>query len=73
MCVCVRLGDDKALRKGQVLTLLAEQALTRLDFKAAYIHCQELMAAGTRPGGDLVETRWRPGVQLHLHAAQWQQ
>ncbi|XP_069014456.1 NBAS subunit of NRZ tethering complex [Embiotoca jacksoni] len=39
-------GDDEATRKGQVLTLLAEQALQHLDFKASYIHCQDLMAAG---------------------------
>ncbi|XP_026175129.1 NBAS subunit of NRZ tethering complex isoform X3 [Mastacembelus armatus] len=39
-------GDDEATRKGQVLTLLAEQALQCLDFKASYIHCQDLMAAG---------------------------
>lgn len=44
MCVCA--GDDKATRKGQVLTLLAEQALQYLDFKTSYIHCQDLMAAG---------------------------
>lgn len=42
--VCV--GDDKATRKGQVLMLLAEQALQFLDFKTSYIHCQDLMAAG---------------------------
>jgi len=29
-----------------VLTLLAEQALHCQDFKASYIHCQDLMAAG---------------------------
>ncbi|KAM4522694.1 NBAS subunit of NRZ tethering complex isoform 2-T2 [Odontesthes bonariensis] len=39
-------GGDEATRKGQVLTLLAEQALQCLDFKASYIHCQDLMAAG---------------------------
>uniref|UniRef100_A0A7N8Y0N8 NBAS subunit of NRZ tethering complex n=1 Tax=Mastacembelus armatus TaxID=205130 RepID=A0A7N8Y0N8_9TELE len=38
--------DCRATRKGQVLTLLAEQALQCLDFKASYIHCQDLMAAG---------------------------
>lgn len=53
VCVCVSVcvracqGDDEATRKGQVLTLLAEQALQCLDFKASYIHCQDLMAAGT--------------------------
>ncbi|XP_073708858.1 NBAS subunit of NRZ tethering complex [Garra rufa] len=38
-------GDDEAKRKGQVLTLLAEQAQRCQDFKASYIHCQDLMAA----------------------------
>jgi len=42
----VTLGDDKDARKGQVLTLLAEQALQCLDFKASSIHCRDLMAAG---------------------------
>uniref|UniRef100_A0A8C4NK71 NBAS subunit of NRZ tethering complex n=1 Tax=Dicentrarchus labrax TaxID=13489 RepID=A0A8C4NK71_DICLA len=46
-------GDDKATRKGQVLTLLAEQALQCLDFKASYIHCQDLMAAGMYPAWDV--------------------
>ena len=44
MSVCA--GDDEATRKGQVLNLLAEQALQYLDFKTSYIHCQDLMAAG---------------------------
>ncbi|TNN50118.1 E3 ubiquitin-protein ligase TRIM39 [Liparis tanakae] len=39
-------SDDKDARKGQVLTLLAEQALQCLDFKACSIHCRDLMAAG---------------------------
>ncbi|GAA6077045.1 NBAS subunit of NRZ tethering complex isoform X1 [Tachysurus ichikawai] len=39
-------GDDVSQRKGQVLTLLAEQALHNHDYKASYIHCQDLMAAG---------------------------
>ncbi|XP_070705315.1 NBAS subunit of NRZ tethering complex [Pempheris klunzingeri] len=46
-------GDDKDARKGQVLTLLAEQALQRLDFKASYIHCQDLMAAGYSPAWEV--------------------
>ncbi|KAM3602383.1 uncharacterized protein V6R79_003119 [Siganus canaliculatus] len=46
-------GDDKAARKGQVLTLLAEQALQCLDFKASYIHCQDLMSAGYSPAWDV--------------------
>lgn len=46
-------GDDEATRKGQVLTLLAEQALQCLDFKASYIHCQDLMSAGYSPAWDV--------------------
>ncbi|XP_056125295.1 NBAS subunit of NRZ tethering complex isoform X1 [Rhinichthys klamathensis goyatoka] len=46
-------GDDEARRKGQVLTLLAEQALHCQDFKASYIHCQDLMAAGYSDGWDV--------------------
>ncbi|KAM9782609.1 NBAS subunit of NRZ tethering complex [Neosynchiropus ocellatus] len=46
-------GGDEAARKGQVLTLLAEQALQYLDFKASYIHCQDLMAAGYSPAWDV--------------------
>ncbi|XP_034017552.1 neuroblastoma-amplified sequence isoform X2 [Thalassophryne amazonica] len=46
-------GDDEAKRKGQVLTLLAEQALQCLDFKASYIHCQDLMAAGYSPAWEV--------------------
>ncbi|XP_078145981.1 NBAS subunit of NRZ tethering complex [Centroberyx gerrardi] len=46
-------GDDEAVRKGQVLTLLAEQALQCLDFKASYIHCQDLMAAGYSPAWEV--------------------
>ncbi|XP_041345112.1 neuroblastoma-amplified sequence isoform X2 [Pyrgilauda ruficollis] len=39
-------GDDQTERKGQVLILLVEQALSFQDYKAASMHCQELMAAG---------------------------
>ncbi|XP_066532404.1 NBAS subunit of NRZ tethering complex [Hoplias malabaricus] len=46
-------GDDEARRKGQVLTLLAEQALHCHDYKASYIHCQDLMAAGYSEGWDV--------------------
>lgn len=46
-------GDDEATRKGQVLTLLAEQALQTLDFKASYIHCRDLMTAGYSPAWDV--------------------
>uniref|UniRef100_A0A8D3AE62 NBAS subunit of NRZ tethering complex n=1 Tax=Scophthalmus maximus TaxID=52904 RepID=A0A8D3AE62_SCOMX len=46
-------GDDEATRKGQVLTLLAEQALQCLDFKTSYIHCQDLMAAGYSPAWEV--------------------
>ncbi|XP_069742445.1 NBAS subunit of NRZ tethering complex isoform X2 [Narcine bancroftii] len=43
-------GNDKVARKGQVLVLLADQALGYQDFKVASIHCQELMSAGYRAG-----------------------
>uniref|UniRef100_A0A8C3R102 NBAS subunit of NRZ tethering complex n=1 Tax=Cyanoderma ruficeps TaxID=181631 RepID=A0A8C3R102_9PASS len=39
-------GDDQMERKGQVLILLVEQALSFQDYKAASMHCQELMATG---------------------------
>ncbi|XP_066453161.1 NBAS subunit of NRZ tethering complex [Eleutherodactylus coqui] len=38
-------GNEEAEMKGQVLTLLAEQALYCQDYKAANGHCQELMIA----------------------------
>ncbi|XP_010178439.1 PREDICTED: neuroblastoma-amplified sequence-like, partial [Mesitornis unicolor] len=37
-------GDDQMERKGQILILLVEQALSFQDYKAASMHCQELMA-----------------------------
>ncbi|XP_061478724.1 NBAS subunit of NRZ tethering complex isoform X2 [Rhineura floridana] len=40
-------GDDQMERKGQVLILLVEQALQFQDYKAANMHCQELMASGS--------------------------
>ncbi|XP_077593113.1 NBAS subunit of NRZ tethering complex isoform X2 [Stigmatopora nigra] len=46
-------GDDEGARKGQVLTLLAQQALHAPDFKASYVHCQDLMAAGYAPAWDV--------------------
>ncbi|XP_013359802.1 PREDICTED: neuroblastoma-amplified sequence isoform X2 [Chinchilla lanigera] len=39
-------GEDPEERRGQVLVLLAEQALRFHDYKAANLHCQELMATG---------------------------
>uniref|UniRef100_A0A8C5AQW2 NBAS subunit of NRZ tethering complex n=1 Tax=Gadus morhua TaxID=8049 RepID=A0A8C5AQW2_GADMO len=47
-------GDEADQRKGQVLTLLAEQAAQCLDYKASYIHCQDLMAAGFSPAWEVV-------------------
>ncbi|XP_036891385.1 neuroblastoma-amplified sequence [Sturnira hondurensis] len=40
------IGEDPDERRGQVLMLLVEQALRFHDYKAASVHCQELMAAG---------------------------
>ncbi|KAM5262785.1 NBAS subunit of NRZ tethering complex [Ctenodactylus gundi] len=39
-------GEDSEERRGQVLILLAEQALRFHDYKVANLHCQELMATG---------------------------
>ncbi|XP_069350101.1 NBAS subunit of NRZ tethering complex isoform X2 [Eulemur rufifrons] len=39
-------GEDLEERRGQVLILLVEQALRFHDYKAANMHCQELMATG---------------------------
>lgn len=39
-------GEDPEERRGQVLILLVEQALRFHDYKAASVHCQELMATG---------------------------
>lgn len=39
-------GEDPEERRGQVLILLVEQALRFHDYKAANVHCQELMATG---------------------------
>ncbi|KAJ8008712.1 hypothetical protein DPEC_G00081260 [Dallia pectoralis] len=39
-------GGDGWRRRGQVLTLLAEQALQAADLNTSFIHCQDLMASG---------------------------
>ncbi|XP_044147062.1 LOW QUALITY PROTEIN: neuroblastoma-amplified sequence [Bufo gargarizans] len=39
-------GNEETEMKGQVFTLLAEQALQCQDYKAANGHCQELLTAG---------------------------
>ncbi|XP_024408243.2 NBAS subunit of NRZ tethering complex [Desmodus rotundus] len=46
-------GEDPDERRGQVLMLLAEQALRLHDYKAASVHCQELMATGYSKGWDV--------------------
>ncbi|KAG2468231.1 NBAS protein, partial [Polypterus senegalus] len=43
-------GDNLLERKGQVLTLLAEQSLHVQDYKAANSYCQELMSTGYNEG-----------------------
>ena len=45
-CLHVFIGEDPEERRGQVLILLVEQALRFHDYKAANVHCQELMATG---------------------------
>ncbi|XP_036003421.1 neuroblastoma-amplified sequence isoform X3 [Fundulus heteroclitus] len=63
-------GDDNGRRKGQVLTLLAEQALKCLDFKASYIHCQDLMAAGYSPAWEVCSLLGQSEGYRHLEARQ---
>nr|XP_045004804.1 neuroblastoma-amplified sequence isoform X1 [Jaculus jaculus] len=46
-------GEDAEERRGQVLILLVEQALYVHDYKAASMHCQELMAAGYSKSWDV--------------------
>uniref|UniRef100_A0A8C6AAF1 NBAS subunit of NRZ tethering complex n=1 Tax=Marmota marmota marmota TaxID=9994 RepID=A0A8C6AAF1_MARMA len=46
-------GEDAEERRGQVLILLVEQALHFHDYKAANMHCQELMAAGYAKSWDV--------------------
>ncbi|XP_036290535.1 neuroblastoma-amplified sequence isoform X3 [Pipistrellus kuhlii] len=46
-------GEDPEERRGQVLVLLVEQALRFHDYKAASVHCQELMAAGYSKSWDV--------------------
>ncbi|XP_053879446.1 NBAS subunit of NRZ tethering complex isoform X2 [Malaclemys terrapin pileata] len=46
-------GDDQTERKGQVLILLVEQALHFQDYKAASMHCQELIATGYSKSWDV--------------------
>ncbi|KAM8953953.1 NBAS subunit of NRZ tethering complex isoform 2-T2 [Pelodytes ibericus] len=46
-------GNEETERKGQVLTLLAEQALHCQDYKAANGNCQELMATGYSKSWDI--------------------
>ncbi|XP_047378321.1 NBAS subunit of NRZ tethering complex [Sciurus carolinensis] len=46
-------GEDAEERRGQVLILLVEQALHFHDYKAANMHCQELMAVGYAKSWDV--------------------
>ncbi|XP_045142533.1 neuroblastoma-amplified sequence, partial [Echinops telfairi] len=46
-------GEDSEERRGQVLILLVEQALRFQDYKAANMHCQELMATGFSKSWDV--------------------
>ncbi|XP_078503905.1 NBAS subunit of NRZ tethering complex isoform X2 [Lissotriton helveticus] len=46
-------GDDQTEQKGKVLTLLVEKALHFQDYKAANMHCQELMASGYSDSWDV--------------------
>ncbi|XP_022409869.2 neuroblastoma-amplified sequence isoform X1 [Delphinapterus leucas] len=46
-------GEDPEERRGQVLILLVEQALRFHDYRAANVHCQELMATGYSKSWDV--------------------
>ncbi|XP_044117988.1 neuroblastoma-amplified sequence isoform X1 [Neovison vison] len=46
-------GEDPEERRGQVLILLVEQALRFHDYKAASVHCRELMATGYSKSWDV--------------------
>ncbi|XP_052380578.1 NBAS subunit of NRZ tethering complex isoform X2 [Oncorhynchus keta] len=46
-------GGDEWRYKGQVFSLLAQQALQALDYKTSYIHCQDLMASGYGDGWEV--------------------
>ncbi|XP_019512177.1 PREDICTED: neuroblastoma-amplified sequence [Hipposideros armiger] len=46
-------GGDSEERRGQVLVLLVEQALRFHDYKAASVHCRELMATGYSKSWDV--------------------
>ncbi|KAG8524784.1 Neuroblastoma-amplified sequence [Galemys pyrenaicus] len=46
-------GDNSEERRGQILILLVEQALRFHDYKAANVHCQELMATGYSKSWDV--------------------
>ncbi|XP_063298217.1 NBAS subunit of NRZ tethering complex [Pelobates fuscus] len=46
-------ASEETERKGQVLTLLAEQALNCQDYNAANGHCQELMTTGYSNSWDI--------------------
>ncbi|XP_030897016.1 neuroblastoma-amplified sequence [Leptonychotes weddellii] len=48
-----RWSEDPEERRGQVLILLVEQALRFHDYKAASVHCQELMATGYSKSWDV--------------------
>ncbi|KAM4772461.1 NBAS subunit of NRZ tethering complex [Rhinophrynus dorsalis] len=50
----LRVSDnEESERKGQVLTLLAEQALQYQDYKASNGHCQELIVSGYSKSWDV--------------------
>ncbi|KAF6321497.1 NBAS subunit of NRZ tethering complex [Rhinolophus ferrumequinum] len=46
-------GENPEERQGQVLILLVEQALRFHDYKAASVHCRELMATGYSKSWDV--------------------
>uniref|UniRef100_A0A674BKT3 Sec39 domain-containing protein n=1 Tax=Salmo trutta TaxID=8032 RepID=A0A674BKT3_SALTR len=63
-------GGDQWRCKGQVFSLLAHQALQALDYKASYIHCQDLMASGYGDGWEVCSLLGQCEGYLDLRARQ---
>ncbi|XP_032508364.1 neuroblastoma-amplified sequence isoform X2 [Phocoena sinus] len=63
-------GEDPEERRGQVLILLVEQALRFHDYKAANVHCQELMATGYSKSWDVCSQLGQSGGYQDLATRQ---
>uniref|UniRef100_A0A8K9X841 NBAS subunit of NRZ tethering complex n=1 Tax=Oncorhynchus mykiss TaxID=8022 RepID=A0A8K9X841_ONCMY len=63
-------GGDEWRCKGQVFSLLAQQALQALDYKTSYIHCQDLMASGYGDGWEVCSLLGQCEGYMDLRARQ---